>query len=137
MWFNCAVFFLAAPYSWTEDRIYLWLLRICDKYHKISPTLVTRLTPFINNFHSGDFGDLDEELRDIIAIEHRRLFDNCLSPVSSPSVYDSEDGLDSELIYAHLIQYIPVLNVLISRCHNGLSLIVTCKIPPGAMPVCT
>lgn len=65
-----------APYCWQEPQIYQWLLKVCDKNSKLEGLQVANLQPFIVNFHSGAFGHLDPELRDIIALEHRKLFDD-------------------------------------------------------------
>ena len=83
----------AAPYCWQEPQIYQWLLKVCDKHSKLKGLQVANLQPFIANFHSGAFGHLDPELRDIIAFEHRKLFDDWqglrLDDYSSDSDYST------------------------------------------------
>ena len=64
---------------------------MCDKHSKLEGLQVANLQPFINNFHSGAFGQLDPKLRDIIALEHRKLFDDWqgLQDTSSDSDYST------------------------------------------------
>ena len=69
-----------APALWSDSLIYYWLLDVCHKHNKVEGnahiTLPSRLYPFVSNFQSGNFHELDPELRDIITAEHRKLFDN-------------------------------------------------------------